>query len=68
MRYYVTIERNFGESICIGDDIVITVVGLKPWQVRLGITAPADVNIVRDDAGPQRDCDADTNIQPEHRR
>lgn len=53
----VTIERKFGESICIGDDIVITVVGLKPFQVRLGITAPAEVNVVRDDAGPKGEHD-----------
>ena len=53
----IVITCELGESIRIGDDVTITVVGLKPFQVRLGITAPAEVNIVRDDAGPKGEHD-----------
>lgn len=41
------LSRKSQEKILIGDDIVITVVQVKFNQVRLGIDAPRDVNIVR---------------------
>ncbi len=34
------LTRSQGETICIGDDIRITVLGTKGGQVRLGIDAP----------------------------
>ena len=38
-----------GESVIIGDDITVTVLGVKGNQVRLGIEAPADVAINREE-------------------
>lgn len=43
----IVITRRVGEEIDIGDNIKITVVRIGPETVRLGITAPRDVNIVR---------------------
>lgn len=43
------LTRNAGEAIKIGDDITITVMGTKGNQVRIGIDAPKDVAIARDD-------------------
>lgn len=40
------------EKIIIGDDIVIEVVSVRGKTVRLGITAPEDVNIVREEIVP----------------
>jgi carbon storage regulator len=40
-----------GEKIMIGDDIVIEIVDVRGDNVRIGITAPKDVPIHRDDAG-----------------
>lgn len=42
--------RNEGEKVFIGDDIVIKVVETHKGCVKLGIEAPADTSILRDDA------------------
>ncbi|MNJ63588.1 hypothetical protein D3C77_595020 [compost metagenome] len=37
------LTRKVGESINIGDDITITILGVSGQQVRIGINAPKDV-------------------------
>lgn len=34
------LSRRTGESLMVGDDVVVTVLGVKGNQVRLGVTAP----------------------------
>ncbi len=41
------LTRTVGTSIIIGDDILITVLGIKGNQVRLGTTAAKDVSVHR---------------------
>lgn len=41
------LSRHRDESIIIGDDIVITVIDIRGDKVRLGIAAPADVSVHR---------------------
>ena len=41
------LTRKQSEALVIGDDIEITVLGIKGNQVRLGITAPRDVTVHR---------------------
>ena len=36
-----------GQTLLIGDDIVIEVLGVEGQQVRLGLTAPSDITILR---------------------
>ena len=43
------LTRRTGEIIHIGDNIVVRVLGVKGGQVRIGIEAPKDVNVVRDE-------------------
>ena len=43
------LTRRVGETILIGDDITITIMGIKGNQVRIGINAPKGVDIARDD-------------------
>jgi len=43
----LVLTRHFNESILIGDDIVITIVGIDRGRVKLGITAPGHVPILR---------------------
>ena len=43
----LVLSRKLMESIHIGDDIVVTLVWIGPNAVRLGIEAPSDINIVR---------------------
>lgn len=41
------LSRRPGETLTIGDDIMITVVGVSGNQIRLGIAAPRDVRVLR---------------------
>ncbi|QHJ78061.1 MAG: hypothetical protein [Bacteriophage sp.] len=43
------LTRRVGESIIIGDDTVITILGLKGHQVRIGINAPKNVPVHREE-------------------
>ncbi|RKS86829.1 carbon storage regulator CsrA [Orbus hercynius] len=43
------LTRRVGETLIIGDDIVITVLGVKGNQVRIGINAPKDISIHREE-------------------
>jgi len=45
----LVLTRRLGETLLIGDDIKLTVVGVKNGQVRLGIDAPKEVNIQREE-------------------
>lgn len=45
----VNLTRRRGESILIGDDIEVTLVDIKRSQVRIGIKAPRDVDIKREE-------------------
>jgi len=56
------------ESVMIGDEIEVQVLGVVGNKVKLGITAPLNVNIVRpevsqDNANPPHDPDA-TPVSP----
>ncbi len=43
------LTRRTGEALHIGNDVVVRVLGVKGGQVRIGIEAPKDVNVVRDE-------------------
>ena len=43
------LTRRISESIIIGDDVKITVLGVKGNQVRLGIDAPKDLPVHREE-------------------
>jgi carbon storage regulator len=43
----LVLTRKEGEKICIGDDVVITVVRAGGDRVRLGIDAPSDLVVLR---------------------
>ena len=43
------LTRRVGEAIIIGDDVTVTVLGIRGTQVRLGIDAPNDVSVHRDE-------------------
>jgi carbon storage regulator len=43
----LVLTRLKNERICIGDDVVITIIDIRKEKVRLGISAPADVAVHR---------------------
>ncbi len=43
------LTRKVGETLIIGDDISMTVLGVKGNQVRIGINAPRDVAVHREE-------------------
>jgi carbon storage regulator len=45
----LVLSRRLGETLIIGDDIKITVLGISGNQVRLGIAAPKDVSVHREE-------------------
>lgn len=43
------LTRRVGESLMVGDDVTITVLGVKGNQVRIGVNAPKDVGVHREE-------------------
>ena len=45
----LVLSRKVGESIFINESIRVTVVGLRNGQIRLGIEAPPEVKVLREE-------------------
>ena len=45
----LVLSRKAEESMYIGDDIKITVLDIRGGQVRIGITAPRDIRVHREE-------------------
>jgi carbon storage regulator len=43
------LTRRVGEILMIGDDVTVTVLGVKGNQVRLGVNAPKDIPVHREE-------------------
>ncbi|WNO10474.1 carbon storage regulator CsrA [Teredinibacter sp. KSP-S5-2] len=43
------LTRYIGETLMIGDDVTVTILGVKGNQVRIGINAPKDVSVHREE-------------------
>ncbi len=41
------LTRRVGETVVIGDDVTVTVLGVKGNQVRLGVNAPKEIAVHR---------------------
>jgi len=64
------LTRRVGETLMVGDDVTVTVLGVKGNQVRIGVNAPKDVAVHREEiydrirkenAGGSELPDADAN-------
>ncbi len=43
------LTRRVGETLMIGDEVTVTVLGVKGNQVRIGVSAPKDVSVHREE-------------------
>ena len=43
------LTRRVGESLRIGDEVSVTVLGIKGSQVRIGVNAPKSVSVHREE-------------------
>ncbi len=43
------LTRRVGETLNIGDDVQVTVLGIKGNQVRIGVSAPREVPVHREE-------------------
>lgn len=48
----LVLSRKLGEKVIIGDNIVLTIVKIDRNQIRLGIEAPSDVPVYREEIFP----------------
>lgn len=64
------LTRRVGETLMIGNEVTVTVLGVKGNQVRIGVNAPKDVAVHREEiferikredqgSGPKTNFDAD---------
>lgn len=49
----LVLSRRANQSIVIGDDITITVIEIRNDQVRLGITAPREIRVHREEVAAE---------------
>jgi len=56
------LSRRLGESVKIGDDVTVTVLGVKGGQVRLGFTAPPNVAVHREEVYERIQADTTKSI------
>lgn len=43
------LTRRVGETLVIGDNVMVTVLGVKGNQVRIGVNAPKDISVHREE-------------------
>jgi len=64
----LVLSRKIGRRILIGKDIVVTVLDIRGNQVRLGIDAPRDVVVLREELEPYLGMSGLVNKESVHRK
>lgn len=59
------LTRRIGETIMIGDDVAITILGIQGGQTRIGIDAPKDISVHRQEIYNRIQQENNPGWQPE---
>lgn len=57
------LTRRVGETLMIGDSVTVTVLGVKGNQVRIGVSAPKDVAVHREEIYDRIQKEKESGIQ-----
>ncbi len=58
------LTRRVGESLMIGDDVTVTVLGVKGNQVRIGVNAPKEIAVHREEIYEKIQAEKSDNDAP----
>ncbi len=58
------LTRRVGETLVIGDNVTVTVLGVKGNQVRIGVNAPKDVSVHREEIYERIKRERGSAVQP----
>jgi len=59
------LTRRIGETLMVGDDVTVTVLGVKGNQVRIGVNAPKDVAVHREEIYQRIQKEKDESGEPD---
>ncbi|MCK5480533.1 MAG: carbon storage regulator CsrA [Gammaproteobacteria bacterium] len=57
------LTRRAGETLMIGDDVTVTVLGVKGGQIRIGVNAPREVAVHREEIYKRIQAEGDQKNQ-----
>ena len=58
------LTRRIGETLNIGDDVQVTVLGIKGNQVRIGVNAPKEIPVHREEIYERIKKEKEADIAP----
>ena len=59
------LTRRVGETVMIGDEVTVTVLGVKGNQVRIGVNAPKTVSVHREEIFQRIRGEAGNDLPPQ---
>ena len=57
------LTRRINEALVIGDNVTVTVLGVKGNQVRIGVDAPKDVSVHREELASKGDTNEQSSVE-----